>query len=70
MHATILGAQQPEKLMVVPPPAQPPMNRDIAMNDLDDETSEGQWPDDAAMTWMWTSTEGKVTHELIIGIPS
>ncbi|KAG1887720.1 hypothetical protein F4604DRAFT_1916539 [Suillus subluteus] len=46
MHATILGDQQPEKPMVVPPPARPPMKRDITMNDLDDETSEGQWPDD------------------------
>lgn len=46
MHATILGDQRPEKPTVVPPPARPPIKRDIAMSDSDDETSEGQWPDD------------------------
>ncbi|KAG1825476.1 uncharacterized protein BJ212DRAFT_1294907 [Suillus subaureus] len=46
MHATILGDQQPEKPMVIPPPARPPMKRDITMNDSDDETSKGKWPDD------------------------
>ncbi|KAG1885045.1 hypothetical protein F4604DRAFT_1676468 [Suillus subluteus] len=33
-----LCEQQPEKPTVVPPPARPPMKRDIAMNESDDET--------------------------------
>ncbi|KAG1874777.1 hypothetical protein DFJ58DRAFT_910303 [Suillus subalutaceus] len=38
----LLRDQQPEKPTVVPLPARPPMKRDIAMNDSDDETSEGR----------------------------